>query len=94
MPIHRNPFEKGKLYITFSIDFPPPAFLSEAGMANLEKLLPTRQPVEMPAADAEIDEVVLQDYNPHESSHRGRSGEAYDSDEDMAGGRRVQCASQ
>lgn len=30
MPIYRNPFEKGNLYIKFEITFPPNQFLESA----------------------------------------------------------------
>lgn len=94
MPIYRNPYEKGKLYVAFKIEFPKTNFLKETELANLEKMLPPRQPVEMPAAGSDFEEVTLTDFDPHEN-HRNRSGaNAYDSDEDEMGGRRVQCASQ
>jgi DnaJ family protein A protein 2 len=100
MPIHRNPFEKGNLYIKFNVEFPENQFAANENLAKLEKLLPPR-----PAApvidlnDENVMEVGMQDYDPsQERSNGGRSAQAYDSDEEGAHGHPgagpgVQCAS-
>jgi len=55
-------------------------------------VLPAREEVIVPDG---AEECALQDFDP--SSHggrvQGRSGEAYDSDDENPGGQRVQCAS-
>lgn len=48
MPTHKNPFEKGKLIITFQVQFPPDKWLPAAKISQLEKLLPARQEVIVP----------------------------------------------
>jgi len=90
MPTHKNPFEKGRLIVTFEVKFPPDKWLSTAKISQLEKLLPVRQEVTVP------DETVnceLQRFDADQQRARQRR-EAYDSD-DEAGmhGQRVQCAS-
>lgn len=94
MPIHKNPFEKGRLIITFTVVFPPDNWLPSPKLGLLEKLLPVKDKATIPS-DAE--ECVLQRHDP-ESQRRG-SGysrrEAYDSDDDAPhGAQRVQCANQ
>jgi len=93
MPTHKNPFEKGKLIITFQVQFPPDKWLSTAKIAQLEKLLPARQEAIVPD-DAENH--VLQRFDPEEERERARQQrrEAYDSDDEGGiHGQRVQCAS-
>jgi len=92
MPTHKNPFEKGRLIITFEVQFPPDKWLSAAKISQLETLLPAREEVIVPD-DGENH--VLERYDPaSEEARRQHRGEAYDSD-DEAGlhGPRVQCAS-
>ncbi|KFM60612.1 DnaJ-like protein subfamily A member 2, partial [Stegodyphus mimosarum] len=95
MPIYRNPFERGNLYIKFNVTFPENHFADLAKLKALELLLPDRPPFEMPVGD-NVEEVDLHDYEP--GSHRGASSsrsEAYDSeDEDRYRGPGVQCAHQ
>ncbi|XP_074645562.1 dnaJ homolog subfamily A member 2-like [Tubulanus polymorphus] len=94
MPIHRNPFEKGNLYIKFSIVFPAKNFTDSKNLKALEKLLPNRPKFEMPEGE-HVEEVDLDDYDPHTDDRRG-GGNAYDEDDDDEGahGPRVQCAHQ
>eukprot|EP00287_Rhodomonas_sp_CCMP768_P021188 CAMPEP_0202811920 /NCGR_PEP_ID=MMETSP1389-20130828/3653_1 /ASSEMBLY_ACC=CAM_ASM_000865 /TAXON_ID=302021 /ORGANISM="Rhodomonas sp., Strain CCMP768" /LENGTH=367 /DNA_ID=CAMNT_0049483165 /DNA_START=41 /DNA_END=1140 /DNA_ORIENTATION=+ len=40
MPMHKNPFVKGKLYVRFDIEFPADGSLSPAAIATLQKALP------------------------------------------------------
>lgn len=96
MPMHRNPFEKGRLIINFKVKFPEKHWLPLDKIPELEKVLPARTEVMIPD-DAE--ECTLVEIDPSQNSHRGRGGgyrEAYDSDDDEmgGGGQRVQCASQ
>lgn len=93
MPTHKNPFDKGRLIITFEVQFPTNGWLPAAKIAQLEKLLPAREEVIVPDHGENHE---LQRYDPasEEERARQRRGEAYDSD-DEAGmhGPRVQCAS-
>ncbi|XP_076438752.1 dnaJ homolog subfamily A member 1-like [Babylonia areolata] len=88
MPVYRDPFEKGRLIIQFSVKFPEK--IDPGIIPKLESCLPAREEEIIPD-DAE--NVVMMNYNP-EADHAGRGrAEAYDSDDDQPGGQRVQCAS-
>jgi len=82
MPTHKNPFEKGRLIVTFEVAFPPDKWLSAAKIGQLEKLLPARQEVTVPD---QAEECVL-----HPAAEHG--GDDSD-DESGMHGQRVQCAS-
>lgn len=59
----------------------------------LETLLPPRPEFEMPTGE-NVEEVMLQDYDPNDRSNSQNSrGEAYQSDEEESG-TRIQCPSQ
>jgi len=97
MPTYKNPFEKGKLIVQFSVEFPEK--LDAALIPKLEELLPPRPKVDIPTND--VEEVNLLDYN-HEEEEQRRShrhhfmghDQDYDEDGDMhsGGGPGVQCA--
>ena len=104
MPMHRNPFEKGFLYIKFAVKFPEKQFTSEENLSKLESLLPERPAA--PTFDLEdemTEEVNMMDYEPSQGSSRERqngtsgAGNAYDEDDEEGhhgpGGPGVQCAS-
>jgi DnaJ family protein A protein 1 len=93
MPQYRNPFEKGRLIIQFTIEFPNK--LDPANIPALEKTLPPRKEEIVPD---DHEEVNMFEYDPQTDSRRGRhmgpGGNAYDDDDDREGGRGgVQCAS-
>lgn len=92
MPVYKNPFERGNLYIKFDIEFPENNFATMEQMHQLELILPTRPVFIMPEGD-DVEEVAMYDYDPaHDNNRRD---ETYDSDEDHHGERgNVQCASQ
>ncbi|CAH1117716.1 unnamed protein product [Phaedon cochleariae] len=95
MPIYKNPFEKGNLYVAFEIKFPEDHFTSEANLKALETLLPPRPEFTMPIGD-HVEEVDLHEFDPNDrSSHSGR-GEAYASDDEdqMHGPGIHRCATQ
>lgn len=93
MPKQGSPFEKGKLFIYFRIIFPEPGSLGDEEVATLKKLLPGPEP--LPAFDAEstetftTEEIDLREFGKKDAN----SGDAYDSDEEGAGGGpgNVQC---
>lgn len=96
MPIYKNPFERGNLYIKFTVTFPENHFADVAKIKALELLLPDRPAFEMPTGD-NVEEADLHDYDA--DAQRGASSssrsEAYDSeDEDRCRGPGVQCAQQ
>ncbi|XP_022306993.2 dnaJ homolog subfamily A member 1-like [Crassostrea virginica] len=90
MPLHRNPFEKGRLIIKFDVKFP--ASIGKDRIPKLEKILPTRKEPIIPDGAEEHDLIEI---NEEEYQHQQRQrSEAYDDDDDdMHGGQRVQCAS-
>jgi DnaJ homolog subfamily A member 2 len=97
MPMHKNPFVKGKLYIKFDIDFPENGMVSPEARSLLVQALPAA-PVPQSFPDAE--EVTMQDADIANlgRNNRGGRGGAHDEDEDDdeegRGGQRVQCAQQ
>jgi len=93
MPIHKRPYDKGTLYIAFDVEFPAPGSLSVDACALLEKHLPPRDVVTVPA-DAE--ESIARHVEPGAMKRESQQASAADSDEEDGGGRgaggqRVQC---
>jgi DnaJ family protein A protein 2 len=96
MPLYRNPFERGNLYIKFEITFPPNKFIQPSQIKILESLLPERQPAEMPVGEhvEEVDLVELDPAHQRTDNHRGEAYHEDDSGDDEPGVRNVQCAHQ
>jgi len=102
MPRHKDPFSKGRLYITFNVVFPSSGFATEAQLKVLETILPARQAV--PMTD-DCEDVTLQEADRAGQSGSSRGGHTHDSqhheDDDDEGGHHhgpggpgVQCANQ
>lgn len=89
MPIYRDPYEKGQLYIHFEVEFPEKDWLPEHLMYQLERLLPPRDDV-MITDDMEEVELCEVDVQSQQKSY---SREAYEEDEDSPRGG-VQCQTQ
>lgn len=91
MPMYKNPFEKGRLIVSFNVQFPENGSIEKGRLGELEKLLPARAKLDVPA-DAE--EHTLVDLDP--AQERSRRNEDYmDEDGHMPhGAKRVQCANQ
>merc|ERR1712117_168115 len=90
MPTYRNPFEKGKLIIQFSVQFPDR--LEPKLAESLAKILPPKEEAMIPD---DHDEVDMNDYNPEEE--RARRQARYEDDDDEGGhghGPGVNCATQ
>lgn len=88
MPLHRNPFVKGRLFVVFEVEFPKPGQLSEKDRKALEKILPARRPLPS-ALPADAEEVVAEEYNEvkHAPAAESSRGEAYEEDQqDRRGG--------
>ena len=75
MPQHRNPFEKGRLFIQFKVAFPANNWTTPANISKLEALLPARPPAPMVSDDME--DAELQDYDP-DTHEFGKVGESAD----------------
>lgn len=94
MPTYKSPFEKGKLIIQFSVEFP--TRIDPAIVPQLEALLPQRPVFDTPSA--EFEEVNLYDYSPEDDRDRARYNhndyDGYDDESDMhPPGAGMQCAS-
>lgn len=83
MPVYRNPFEKGDLYIQFQVEFPEPYFTSEAKLKELEKIFPFRgPPLKFDPNDEMVEEVGLHDFVPSEKLNgSATNGEAYETED-------------
>lgn len=94
MPTYKNPFEKGRLKITFDIKYPDNHFATEPVLKKIEQLLGPRTPFVMPEGE-EVEEVDLMDYDPNDrSSGSGNRGEAYEGDYEERDAPRMQCVHQ
>ncbi|XP_033824391.1 dnaJ homolog subfamily A member 4 [Periophthalmus magnuspinnatus] len=89
MPIYKDPYEKGQLFVNFQIEFPEKEWLPEHLMYQLERLLPQREDVML---TDDMEEVDLSDVDV-QAQQRKQQGEAYEEDED-APRSGVQCQTQ
>ncbi|KAK7241361.1 heat shock protein [Aureococcus anophagefferens] len=93
MPKHGNPFDKGRLFVLFTIIFPPNYSLGEDQVALLKQALPKALNDE-PYDENEIEDAMLEEINLDElGKGQGATGEEEDDDDEAGGnGQRVQCA--
>nr|XP_039267326.1 dnaJ homolog subfamily A member 1-like [Styela clava] len=92
MPVYRDPYQKGRLIIQFSVEFPQSGWASEADIIKLESLLPER---EIELITHEMEEVVLSEFDPNAKFHTAK--EAYEEDEEDGcprGGKTMECQTQ
>ncbi|CAJ1056669.1 dnaJ homolog subfamily A member 4 [Xyrichtys novacula] len=89
MPIYRDPYEKGQLFVQFQVEFPEKHWLPEHLMYQLERLLPARDDV-MITDDMEEVDLIEADV---QSQQRNYSREAYEEDDENPRGG-VQCQTQ
>jgi len=96
MPVHKRPYEKGRLIIKFNVQFPKS--LKEDQVKHIEKALP--KPKAKPVVKEEdVEDVVLSEFVQSERSHHGHGhrGEAYEEDDEEGGHghpQGVSCAQQ
>jgi DnaJ homolog subfamily A member 2 len=94
MPIHKRPYEKGRLIIRFTVQFP--TVLKDDAVKLLDKALP--KPKAKPAlTEEEVEDVVLTEFDVNgERARRQGRREAYEEDEDEGQGHPpgVSCAQQ
>ncbi|ENN81543.1 dnaJ homolog subfamily A member 2 [Dendroctonus ponderosae] len=96
MPMYKNPFEKGNLFITFSVAFPKNYFVPEPTLKVLEGLLPPKPAFVMPEGE-HVEEVDLVDYDPNERTSGNsnfKGGAAYESDDEDPQETNLQCVHQ
>ncbi|XP_061409463.1 dnaJ homolog subfamily A member 1-like [Lethenteron reissneri] len=80
MPLYRDPFEKGRLIIQFSVKFPLAGFLPAHKLPQLEALLPRRERY-VQSDDTEV--VVLTELDPaHGRYHSHYAGQVYMEDDE------------
>jgi len=81
MPTYKRPFEKGRLIIRFTVQFPKT--LNNDAIKLLEKALPKPQQKKNEHKDAEVEDVTLSAFVPNDgASHHRQGREAYDEDEE------------
>lgn len=91
MPIYKNPFEKGNMFIEFTVEFPER--MDPALLPALERCLPPRPAFVMPMGE-HVEEVSMSEYDPNQKSGRRGHSAAYNSDsedEEGSGPQGVQC---
>jgi DnaJ family protein A protein 2 len=91
---YKRPYDKGNLYVKFNVIFPPPNWVPQAQLKDLEAILPPRKPLPS-LKGVEVEEVVLSTIDPMQQK-RANYEEATDNEdgEHEGGGPQVQCAQQ
>jgi len=82
MPMHKNPYQKGNLFIRFTIDWPKNGTLTPDQIALLSRALPPKP--DLGAVPMEHEEVTTEPFDEvrHNQTQRDHRQEAYD-DEDQ-----------
>lgn len=102
MPVYKNPFDKGHLFIEFNVVMPLTRELRLQGAAlkqALRKVLPTPIPVSVSEDDADLEHHFVTDVTPemHHIRGSGRDESGYDDgdgDDEGPEGHKVQCRQQ
>ena len=96
MPEYKRPFDKGNLYVSFEVEFPPNNFTTPENLKKLESILPPRMARTAPHGMTHVDEAVLSDIDPRRQSQKTRNAYEEDQYETGAPGGHpgVQCAQQ
>ncbi|KAM3608638.1 uncharacterized protein V6R79_002086 [Siganus canaliculatus] len=90
MPIYKANYERGRLIVSFQVEFPEKDWLPEHLMYQLERLLPQREDV---MVTDDMEEVDLREVDVR-SQQRSHSREAYEEDDDEGPRGGVQCQTQ
>jgi len=86
MPVYKNPYERGNLYIKFDVKFPEQNSISDEQISKLEKLLPPKAKFNKPTGD-HVEEVSMIEYaNTKGSSSGARGGRGGDPRRQMPAG--------
>ena len=99
MPTHKRPFDKGSLFVTFDVRFPPNNFCALEKLKLLEEVLPPRNKDKLAETAMQIEEVALLDIDARRQKARENQQQRLDEDEDgghhgHGGHPGVQCAQQ
>ena len=98
MPKHTMPFQKGRLFIHFTVKFPAPGDLSEDDLKALEKILPARPQLSIDMESENVEEVNMHEVDMEQEKRRreaeSRQQSQYESDDEGGGQPGVQCAQQ
>lgn len=85
MPVHKNPFQKGSLFVHFTINWPKSGSITEQNLKLLQEVFPKKSSVgKLPE---EYESVSLEEYdeNRHEQQEDHRRHEAYEEQEERGG---------
>lgn len=94
MPIYRNPFEKGNLYVRFNIEYPKKYEIQQEQLKRIEELLGPRPSFVMPIGE-HVEEVCWVDFDPdHDDDQRREAHLSDDDDDSHHRGAGVQCQTQ
>ena len=94
--MHGRPFQKGKLFVHFTVKFPEPGDLGDDEMKTLEKILPKRINPPVMVTDAH-EECTMHDVDMESEMRRNKQQQrdaTMDDDDEDPSGQRVQCAQQ
>eukprot|EP00698_Gefionella_okellyi_P012241 TRINITY_DN3288_c0_g1_i1.p1 TRINITY_DN3288_c0_g1~~TRINITY_DN3288_c0_g1_i1.p1 ORF type:complete len:409 (+),score=101.00 TRINITY_DN3288_c0_g1_i1:69-1295(+) len=92
MPIHKRPFDKGRLFIHFEIEFPAPGSVTPAHATQLIAMFPGMKPKALTVNEADCDVCETRDVDPSTHQRRGDAYHEEDDDDDERGHGRPQCA--
>uniref|UniRef100_A0A8C7SCQ6 Uncharacterized protein n=1 Tax=Oncorhynchus mykiss TaxID=8022 RepID=A0A8C7SCQ6_ONCMY len=90
MPMHRRPFEKGRLIILFSVVFPEANFLPKHKLKELEHYLPAKREAEQPES-MDDDLYIYTDLEDCDPARVRRSQYHYMEEDDNPSAGGVQC---
>jgi hypothetical protein len=72
MPVYRDPFQKGILYVKFDVKFPENNTFDEETIKKLEVLLPPKPKVDIPTGE-NVEEVSMVEYSQTRGGNNARS---------------------
>lgn len=97
MPMYRNPYEKGRLFVIFKVKFPESGSIRISDIDKMRKMLPAGPSLPMLGEeDEEVDLVEFDEDQHMKPGYNPSHGSAYDDDDDDPRGGQggVQCQSQ
>jgi len=85
MPVHKSPYDKGRLFIKFNVIFPIPSQMPLENVKKLEALLPPK-PKLSKTVIAEGEEVTSQEFQPMDSEQQRQQEEEEQGENRSQGG--------